>query len=75
MLERPKHEVPHSDGECWFCDRGGCNGSCNQLSTCETRVDNVLLHAAGHCVIQCPAVLDGERASTSEGTRVKVRVM
>ncbi|KAI0755823.1 hypothetical protein C8Q74DRAFT_1320149 [Fomes fomentarius] len=23
-----------------FCDRGGCGGSCNQLSTCGTRLDN-----------------------------------
>ncbi|KAJ3576818.1 hypothetical protein NP233_g166 [Leucocoprinus birnbaumii] len=22
-----------------FCDRGGCGGSCNQLSTCGTRLD------------------------------------
>ncbi|KAI0628553.1 hypothetical protein C8Q77DRAFT_352781 [Trametes polyzona] len=23
-----------------FCDKGGCSGSCNQLSTCGTRLDN-----------------------------------
>lgn len=23
-----------------FCDRGGCGGSCNQLSSCGTRLDN-----------------------------------
>ena len=23
-----------------FCDRGGCGHSCNQLSTCGTRLDN-----------------------------------
>ncbi|KIY68689.1 hypothetical protein CYLTODRAFT_350948 [Cylindrobasidium torrendii FP15055 ss-10] len=30
-----------------FCDRGGCKHSCNQLSTCGTRLDNGFCYTPG----------------------------
>ena len=30
-----------------FCDRGGCGHSCNQLSTCGTRLDNGFCYTPG----------------------------
>ncbi|KAI0716405.1 hypothetical protein C8Q76DRAFT_724119 [Earliella scabrosa] len=30
-----------------FCDRAGCTGSCNQLSTCGTRMDNGYCYTPG----------------------------
>ena len=30
-----------------FCDRGGCGGSCNQLSSCGTRLDNGFCYTPG----------------------------
>ena len=30
-----------------FCDRGGCGGSCNQLSSCGTRLDHGFCYTPG----------------------------
>jgi len=30
-----------------FCDRGGCGGSCNQLETCGTTLDNGFCYTPG----------------------------
>ncbi|KAJ3826849.1 hypothetical protein F5880DRAFT_1541559 [Lentinula raphanica] len=30
-----------------FCDRGGCGGSCNQFSTCGTRMDDNFCYTPG----------------------------
>ncbi|KAH9846538.1 hypothetical protein C2E23DRAFT_574230 [Lenzites betulinus] len=39
-----------------FCDRAGCGGSCNQLSTCGTRLDNGFCFTPGtRSIIVSPA--------------------
>ncbi|RPD58887.1 hypothetical protein L226DRAFT_548029 [Lentinus tigrinus ALCF2SS1-7] len=37
-----------------FCDRGGCGGSCNQLSSCGTRLDNGFCFTPGTASIIVP---------------------
>ncbi|KAF6754965.1 hypothetical protein DFP72DRAFT_898155 [Ephemerocybe angulata] len=37
-----------------FCDRGGCGGSCNQLSSCGTRLDNGFCYTPGTRSINVP---------------------
>ncbi|KAI0739157.1 hypothetical protein C8Q80DRAFT_1222341 [Daedaleopsis nitida] len=37
-----------------FCDRGGCGGSCNQFSTCGTRLDNGFCFTPGTASILVP---------------------
>ncbi|RPD58882.1 hypothetical protein L226DRAFT_575337 [Lentinus tigrinus ALCF2SS1-7] len=37
-----------------FCDRGGCGGSCNQLSTCGTHLDNGFCFTPGTASIIVP---------------------
>ncbi|TFL05296.1 hypothetical protein BDV98DRAFT_561783 [Pterulicium gracile] len=38
-----------------FCDRGGCQGSCNQYSSCGTRLDNRFCFTPGTASILVPA--------------------
>ncbi len=38
-----------------FCDRAGCRGSCNQLSTCGTRLDNGFCFTPGTKSILVPS--------------------
>ncbi|KAI0739158.1 hypothetical protein C8Q80DRAFT_1204519 [Daedaleopsis nitida] len=38
-----------------FCDRSGCGHSCNQLSTCGTRLDNGFCYTPGTASILVPA--------------------
>ena len=37
-----------------FCDRSGCGGSCNQLSSCGTRLDNNFCYTPGTQSIVVP---------------------
>ncbi|KAF8816741.1 hypothetical protein BYT27DRAFT_7127306 [Phlegmacium glaucopus] len=39
-LNAPDTQCLSATGNVGFCDRGGCGGSCNQFSTCGTRLDN-----------------------------------
>ncbi|KZV93984.1 hypothetical protein EXIGLDRAFT_835300 [Exidia glandulosa HHB12029] len=39
-----------------FCDRGGCGGSCNQFSSCGTRLDNNFCYTPGTKSIIVPFV-------------------
>ncbi|KAJ8088373.1 hypothetical protein PM082_022446 [Marasmius tenuissimus] len=38
-----------------FCDRGGCKGSCNQLSTCGTRLGGGFCYTPGTASILVPS--------------------
>ncbi|TFK84424.1 hypothetical protein K466DRAFT_577298 [Polyporus arcularius HHB13444] len=38
-----------------FCDRSGCGGSCNQLSSCGTRLDNGFCFTPGTASIVVPS--------------------
>ena len=39
-LNAPKTSCLAATANVGFCDHKGCSGSCNQLSTCGTRLDN-----------------------------------
>ena len=39
-----------------FCDRGNCGGSCNQLSTCGTHLDDNFCFTPGTASINVPFV-------------------
>ncbi|KAM5536115.1 hypothetical protein V8D89_010214 [Ganoderma adspersum] len=39
-LNAPNTQCLSATNDVGFCDRSGCGGSCNQLSTCGTRLDN-----------------------------------
>ncbi|EIW54845.1 uncharacterized protein TRAVEDRAFT_130874 [Trametes versicolor FP-101664 SS1] len=55
-LNAPKTKCLSATKNVGFCDRGGCGGSCNQLSTCGTRLDNGFCFTPGTAsIIVSPA--------------------
>ena len=53
-IEASGTECLSATGNVGFCDRGGCGGSCNQLSTCGTRLDNDFCATPGTASINVP---------------------
>lgn len=46
-LDAPGTQCLSATRNVGFCDRGGCGGSCNQFSTCGTRLDNNFCYTPG----------------------------
>ncbi|KAJ3509170.1 hypothetical protein NLJ89_g5361 [Agrocybe chaxingu] len=46
-LDAPNTNCLAATNNVGFCDRGGCGGSCHQLSTCGTRLDNNFCYTPG----------------------------
>ncbi|KAH7878464.1 uncharacterized protein C8R40DRAFT_1089748 [Lentinula edodes] len=46
-LNAPNTNCLSATNNVGFCDRGGCGGSCNQLSTCGVRLDDGFCYTPG----------------------------
>ena len=46
-LSAPNTNCLSATNNVGFCDHAGCSGSCNQLSTCGTRLDNGFCYTPG----------------------------
>ncbi|KAH9913761.1 uncharacterized protein B0H18DRAFT_960153 [Fomitopsis serialis] len=46
-LNAPDTQCLAATNNVGFCDKGGCGGSCNQLSTCGTHLDNGYCYTPG----------------------------
>ncbi|KIJ40975.1 hypothetical protein M422DRAFT_173082, partial [Sphaerobolus stellatus SS14] len=46
-LNAPDTQCLSATNNVGFCDRGGCSGSCNQFSSCGTRLDNNFCYTPG----------------------------
>ena len=53
-LSAPTTQCLAATANVGFCDRSGCGGSCNQLSTCGTRLDNGFCYTPGTASIIVP---------------------
>ncbi|KAH7103656.1 hypothetical protein BKA62DRAFT_696062 [Auriculariales sp. MPI-PUGE-AT-0066] len=55
-LDAPDTNCLRATANVAFCDRGGCGGSCNQLASCGTRLDNGFCWTSGTASIAVPFV-------------------
>lgn len=55
-LDAPDTKCLMASANVAFCDRSGCGGDCNQLSSCGTRLDNNFCYTPGTKSIIVPFV-------------------